>query len=315
MRPGKHEALISFETYQKIQGRLKGHAYVPARKNLSEDFPLRGFVACGDCGKPLTACWSKGRSKHHPYYYCVTKGCESKSKSIRRDVIEGEFETLLKQLTPTKALFGLATDMFKAWWTHLGQTQEHYAKDMEANIVKTQQDIERLVTRVIGTESPSLIDTYEKKITELEAQKIVYEEKRVKQGQPLKPFDNALRTALKFLSDPHKPWACEGLENKRAVLKLTFADRLQYVRNEGFRTAETTLPFKVLGAFDECKSKMARPEGFEPPTTWFVARYSIQLSYGRSFWCIPSQCPLNTFLLWRRERDSNPRYGINRILP
>ena len=26
---------------------------------------------------------------------------------------------------------------------------------------------------------------------------------------------------------------------------------------------------------------MARPERFELPTAWFVARYSIQLSYGR----------------------------------
>ena len=26
---------------------------------------------------------------------------------------------------------------------------------------------------------------------------------------------------------------------------------------------------------------LARPERFELPTTWFVARYSIQLSYGR----------------------------------
>ncbi len=26
---------------------------------------------------------------------------------------------------------------------------------------------------------------------------------------------------------------------------------------------------------------LVRPEGLEPPTVWFEARYSIQLSYGR----------------------------------
>ena len=33
------------------------------------------------------------------------------------------------------------------------------------------------------------------------------------------------------------------------------------------------------------EEEMARPERFELPTTWFEARYSIQLSYGRIWWC------------------------------
>jgi hypothetical protein len=35
--------------------------------------------------------------------------------------------------------------------------------------------------------------------------------------------------------------------------------------------------------------RMARPEGFEPPTLCFEGRYSIQLSYGRGAFSLPDR--------------------------
>ncbi len=59
LRPAQHEGLISFETFQRIRDRLSGGVYAPRRKNLNEDFPLRGFVLCDDCNTPLTARYSQ----------------------------------------------------------------------------------------------------------------------------------------------------------------------------------------------------------------------------------------------------------------
>lgn len=67
LQPGKHKPLISLPTWQAIQERNKSMAKAPVRSNISDEFPLRGFVTCGDCGKQLTACWSKGRSARYPY--------------------------------------------------------------------------------------------------------------------------------------------------------------------------------------------------------------------------------------------------------
>ena len=300
LREGKHEGLISFETYRKIQDRLNGNARAPVRKDLKEDFPLRGSVICGDCSTPLTACWSSGRYARYPYYLCPKRGCESYGKSIKRDVIEGEFEDLLHSLKPSEGLFKVACMMFKKLWDERLHSQKARRQSLETETRKIERNVDQLLDRIVETDNSSVIRAYEKRIKELEAQKIERQERIAQCGRPIRSFEDSLRTALTFLGNPQKLWDSERLEYKKAVLKLAFGDRLVYVRNEGFRTADLALPFKALADMSGSKSKMARPAGFEPATCGLEVRCSIRLSYGRpeSLWsgavtwaCRSAPCP------------------------
>lgn len=267
---GKHDGLIDLATHQKILERIKDGAMAPRRKDITEDFPLRGFVLCGDCNKPLTACWSKGGSgKKHPYYLCFNTECVSRRKSIPKHKIEGEFEELLQSLKPSEGMVTMARDMFKhAWDMRLDQ-----AKDAKEKIAKeifvTDKQIEKLVDRIVDADNPTVIAAYEKRINKLERDKLVLAEKALKSTKPHRTFEEMFERAMTFLSNPCNLWASDNLADQRTALKLAFASKLAYHREDGFRTPQVSVPFEFLGGFVE-KSKMARPKGFEPLTPRFV---------------------------------------------
>jgi site-specific DNA recombinase len=73
----------------------------------------------------------------------------------------------------------------------------------------------------------------------------------------MRSYDAALRTVLDFISNPHKLWDSERLDNRRTVLKLAFPGGFEYHRNTGLRTGETPLPFKVLGMLTDKKIQLA----------------------------------------------------------
>ena len=265
LRKGHHEGLISLETYHTIQERIKTGAKAPARKDISSDFPLRGFVLCNDCHKPLTACWSTSKTgKKHPYYLCPTKGCASYRKSIRRDQLEGDFDDLIQNLQPTESLFQLAKAMFKdAWGQRASQTESH-AKTIKKDIRVLEKQIEALLDRVVEASNTSIIQAYEKRLSKLEKDKQVLAEKLEKGSKPARGFDEMFELALRFLSNPWNLWKSDDLHHKRLVLRLAFSERIRYCRSQGLRTPKMTLPFNMLGGLHMGKCEMAEREGFEP---------------------------------------------------
>ncbi|MCB1451414.1 MAG: recombinase family protein, partial [Nitratireductor sp.] len=265
LRKGQHEGLISFETFERIQERLKDGAKTPARSDINTDFPLRGSVSCACCSKPLTSCWSKSKTGvKHPYYMCFNKACGEYRKSIRRDQIEGDFEALLDELSPSANLFALVKSLFKHGWDQRLAQAKDFARRFTRDIQTLEKQIDALLDRIVEADNPAVVMAYEKKIAKLEREKLLLEDKRLSSGQTRGAFEDVFELALGFFANPSKLWDSGSHLHRKLVLKLTFADRLEYCRNGGFRTPETTLPFKALGQICAGNNKMADRVGFEP---------------------------------------------------
>lgn len=56
MIEGRHEPLISLDFWRTIQDRLAGRErpLAPVKATASEQIPLRGFIACDCCGRPIS---------------------------------------------------------------------------------------------------------------------------------------------------------------------------------------------------------------------------------------------------------------------
>jgi site-specific DNA recombinase len=266
LHPGKHEALITYETYQKIQERLNGTAKAPMKVNIRDDFPLRGFVACGCCDRPLTSCWSTGRNAKYPYYLCSNKACAEYSKSIRKEQMEAEFLEIIRSLKPSPKTFYLALDIFDRLWKDRQEQAYGQTKTIQQQLLLIERKVEQFLDRVVEADNPVLIQTYETKIRTLQEEKTALNEKIKNCRRPLDSFENTFRTAIKFLGNPLALWESECVQQRRLLIRMAFTDRIAYDRNKGFRTAAYTQPFAVLEDLRQGNQEMVGPVGLEPTT-------------------------------------------------
>lgn len=258
LRQGQHEGLISIETFDKIQKRLNVGHKVATRRDINDDFPLRGAVDCDECGRPLTACWSTSKTgDKHGYYQCFSRDCARKRKSIRKNQIEGDFVDLLDHVVPRQQLGDLLMAMLKDIWEQRSSQALAFATDCRREAAKLEKQIEGLLDRIVDAGSDAVIRAYEKRISKMEREALVLREKAENAGRPKKSFEELFELAIRFLGNPRKLWETGDLNQRRLALKLTFGERLRYCLKSGFRTPKTAFPFKLLEGLSASFKEMA----------------------------------------------------------
>lgn len=266
LQPAKHQPLISYKTFLKVQKKLENvsKTKAPIRKTISNDFILRGFVTCGECQHPMTSCWSKGPNKKYAYYFCQNKDCKLRKKSISRGAIEGAFESLLASLVPQKEVFHMLEKMLKKLWDDRSKHIEENLITVQKEKAKLDKQINNLVMRVAEAGNDNLINAYEKRIYELEGQKIALDEKSQDYGNQLPDFERVYRTTFSIMQDVHKHWVSSGITQKMTIIRMVFLDKLSYHMDEGYRTAPLSMPFRVLKAMNDNEYDMVEAAGVEP---------------------------------------------------
>jgi site-specific DNA recombinase len=270
---GQWEPMVSSEQWRRVQARLTGPkpaATRPYGRN-ADDFPLKGFVVCGGCGRRLTGdVATRGkRPARRAYYDCPQRRGRRGDECVRcrPDVLHDAFLDLLRrtvvatQFTPE--------EVAKRWRVEQGGLREerrqcqHRRSDLERSVEETTEALTR-------TRSDAAIKALEGRIEGLSDQLGQCESR-------IDALDEALActeaevaelvTAVNSLA-LDREWCSRPLAGRRALQAFVFPLGVEVFAASGagveIRTPATASVFGVLARGMDESVGVASPTGFEP---------------------------------------------------
>jgi site-specific DNA recombinase len=174
--PGKHEALVDKETWQRVQEHLSAK-HLTGERHREHPHYLKGSIFCGQCGSRLIVTHAKGRGGTYPYFICIGRqekrtDCQQRALHIEKveAAVAAYYATVqlsAQKLVDVRAfleeeLSGLRFDTERertAQERRLGNLtgerkkllEAHYANAIPLDLLKSEQ--ERLTREIEAAES------------------------------------------------------------------------------------------------------------------------------------------------------------------
>ncbi|MDB5188244.1 MAG: Resolvase-like protein [Candidatus Kaiserbacteria bacterium] len=264
-RKGQHDGIISSEIYEKIQRRLSTRgATARVRKDISDEFPLRGLVLCSCCLNPLTAAnTTKKNGKKFPYYYCQHKDCEKYASMIRKQEVEDNFRHLLHHNYLRKDVSKIVEVVFDRLWTQESivysqhkQGVEHRKKDLQVEIAELSQLARRAQSEAVqrGYEAQM-----ERVVNELDNIHVGGDDLDI-------PYRTALNKVSGLLKNPLVIWDNVDTLERHRLFFFLFEEKLPYTKNIGYRTANSVSNVRLFEEFAVANPHLVEMGGIEPPS-------------------------------------------------
>ena len=127
---GKHEALVSRETWEGVQALFDRRAETKQHR-IKHDFAYTGFIRCGHCGCGLVG---ELKKQKYVYYHCTGYRGKCEEPYTREEIVQDQFAAALKELViPPGILKWLQESVCES------DLNEQAARDKEVKRLEEQQ--------------------------------------------------------------------------------------------------------------------------------------------------------------------------------
>jgi site-specific DNA recombinase len=262
---GDFHPLVSQELFDQVQRRLRGNPTTGVgRRKGQHDFPLRRFVRCSRCGKPVTGGWARGRwGNRYAYYY----GREKCSGVItRKATLEEQFVGLLRQRVPApERLELLKQAILSIWRDELGQVSD-VRESVQKRVTQMRAKLRRLDEAFLFESSVDRT-TYEEHRDglreELTLAELELSEAQVEQFD----IDSALAKAIGVLNNAAALWIDASLDDRLGLQEVLFPHGLVW-DGKGFQTPPISLISNELGSESRARVNDGTGTGIRTPVPW-----------------------------------------------
>jgi site-specific DNA recombinase len=259
---GNFPPLVEQDVFDKVQAVLAGkRPRLTAYQKNHPEFPLRRFVQCGCCGKPLTGAFVLGRAKRrYGYYHCHNKTC--RRLSVRKEQLEGAFLTYLERLQPNAAYMRLFNEVVLEVWRAKQREELLISVALKQNVSKVEARLQLLREAFI----------YDRKIDQntYNEEKHKLEEQLTLLGMELRDaqaseadIEGVLTFAETVMTNAARMWMEFSLDQKQRFQRVLFPQGVTF-DGEKFQTTVTCPVFNGFGESGDEKSRLATLTGFEP---------------------------------------------------